>query len=178
MKTPKENHSRENIIEETTTGKVYLLLSGTPFWKISDKEMQGLMKRYGLEKLLQAADIAAETWRRNGEKKSNPGGYLHSLCSSLVVPDWYVPFAERTALAQASQERKVAVEAAEAALKSQEEAQVMARNTLWESLSEDQREDYCSVALAALPPGLAPSMAVTAMAKKLAWEAKLSSNHD
>jgi Tfp pilus assembly protein PilX len=95
-----------------------------------------------------------------------------------VVPVWFVPFAERTALAQASQERKMAVEAAEAALKAQEEAQVMARNSLWESMSEEEREVYCSVALAALPTGLAPSMAVTAMAKTLALEAKQTSNHD
>jgi hypothetical protein len=76
------------------------------------------------------------------------------------------------ALAEASQLYKTALEAEQAELKAQEEAQIAARNDLWELLAEEQREDYRSAALAGLPAGLAPSMGVTAMAKILAWDAK------
>lgn len=130
-----------------------------------------MAKRHGLDQLAQAADVAAETWRRDREERHNPGGYLQSLCSSLVVPEWYVPFPERKALTEALQRRKGEVEAEQATLKAQEEAQIEARNAVWESLSEEQREEYRSAALAGLPAGIAPAMAVTAMAKLLAWEA-------
>jgi hypothetical protein len=65
-----------------------LLLTDTPFAKISESEILGLEERHGTKRLLQAADIAAETWRRNREDKHNPGGYLNALCTSLMVPDW------------------------------------------------------------------------------------------
>lgn len=163
----RENKKRE---EKITTDHVQLLLSGTPLSRISDQELQGLAKRHGLDRLLQASDVAAETWRRNREERHNPGGYLQSLCASLIVPDWYVPYEERKALVEAAQRHKAEVCKAQAAEKEREETQIMARNELWESLSEEQREGYRSQALADLPPGIALPMAVTAMAKLLAWE--------
>ncbi len=81
------------------------------FINISNKELHALEKRHGLECLLQAADIAAETWRRNPEERHNPGGYLNTLCSSLLVPKWYVPFSERKKAADRSHHRKKIVEA-------------------------------------------------------------------
>jgi predicted phage replisome organizer len=168
-----ENREDKNRGEKTTTDQVRLLLSGTPLSKISDQELNVLVQRHSLERLLLAADVAAETWRRNRDEKHNPGGYLHSLCASLVVPEWYVPFAERTAQAEAARQRKALVEAEQAALKAQEEAQTMARNALWETLSEEQREEYCSATLSGMSADMAeivPSMTVTAMAKLMAWE--------
>ena len=91
-----ENREDKSRGDETTTDQIHLLLSETPLSKISGQELRVLVKRHGFERLFQAADIAAETWRRNRKEKHNPGGYLHSLCLSLMVPEWYVPFAERT----------------------------------------------------------------------------------
>jgi predicted phage replisome organizer len=79
-----ENRQDKSREEQTTTEKVRLLLSGTSLAKISNQELKSLEKRHGSERLLQAADIAAETWRCNREDKHNPGGYLQSLCASLV----------------------------------------------------------------------------------------------
>jgi predicted phage replisome organizer len=165
-----ENRQEKNRGE--TTEEVRLLLLGTPLSKIAHQTLQVLVKRHGFERLLQAADIAAETWRRSREEMHNPGGYLQSLCASLIVPDWYVPFLERMALVEASRRHKSRVEAEQAELKVQEEAQIAARNALWKSLSEEQREEYRFRALADLPTGITPSIAVTAMAKLLAWEAE------
>lgn len=168
-----ENRGDKNRGEKTTTDQVRLLLSGTPLSKISDQELNVLAQRHGLERLLLSADVAAETWRRNRDEKHNPGGYLHSLCASLSVPEWYVPFAERTAQAEAARHSKAKVEAEQAALNAQEEAQAMARNALWESLPEEQREEYRSAAFVGMPTNIAeivPPMTVTAMAKLLAWE--------
>jgi len=86
------------------------------------------------------------------------------------VPDWYVPYEERKETVEAAQRQKSEACKAQAAEKERDEAQIMARNELWESLSEEQREEYQSQALADLPPWIAPPMAVTAMAKLLAWE--------
>ena len=168
-----ENREEKSRGDETTTDQIHLLLSGTPLSKISGQELQVLVKRHGHKRLFQAADIAAETWRRNRKERHNPGGYLHSLCLSLVVPEWYVPFAERTAQVEAAQRRKTEVEAEKAELKAQEEAEAMARNALWESLPEEQRAEYHSAALVGMPADIAeivPSMTVTAMAKLMAWE--------
>lgn len=172
-----ENRTEKNREEKTTTDEIRLLLSGTPLSKITDRELQGLVKRHGLERLAQAADVAAETWRRDREERHNPGGYLQSLCSSLMMPEWYIPFPERKALAEALQRRKGEVEAEQASQKAREEAQIAARNAVWESLSEEEREEYRSAALAGLPAGIAPAMAVTAMAKLLAWEAVQPGGH-
>lgn len=167
-----ENRQDKSREEKTTTmDEVRLLLSGTPLSKVTDPELDVLVKRHGPERLLQAADVAAETWRRHREEKHNPGGYLHSLCISLVVPEWYEPFAERKAKAQAQQQRRETAEAEKAAAKAREEALTVARNSLWESLPEEERDKYRLAAVADLPAGLTPAVAVTARAKLLAWEA-------
>ncbi|MDZ4186262.1 MAG: phage replisome organizer N-terminal domain-containing protein [Desulfuromonadales bacterium] len=165
-----ENRGEKNRKEKTTTDEIRPLLSGTPLSKVSDVELQGLAKRHGIERLANAADVAAETWRRSPEERHNPGGYLQSLCSSLVVPDWYVPFGERKALTESLHRRKVEVKTEEAAQKVQEEAQIVARNELWTSLSEEQHEKYRTAALAQMPKDMAPPVAVMAMAKLLAWK--------
>jgi len=168
-----ENRADKNREKKTTTGQLRLSLSGTPLSKVKDQELDVLVKRHGLERLLLAADVAAETWRRCPEDRHNPCGYLHSLCVSLVVPDWYVPYGERQDLAAASQQRKEELQAEQSAQEAKNEAEIMARNKFWESLSDEKREGYRSAVLADLPAGLAPSMAITAMAKLLAWEIEL-----
>ncbi len=79
-----ENRQDKSRVDKTTTEQIRLLLSGTSLGEISEKELGGLAKRHGSELLLQAADVAAETWRRHPEDKHNPGGYLHALCASLA----------------------------------------------------------------------------------------------
>lgn len=170
-----ENRQDKNRVEKTTTEQIRLLLSETPLSKISDQELLGLEKRHGLDRLQQAADVAAETWRRSREEMHNPGGYLQALCTTLVMPDWYVSWAERIEQAKASQLRKAAIAAEKANLQAQEETQSAARDALWTSLSDAQREKYRTMALAGLPAGITtPSVAITAMAKLLAWEAAQS----
>jgi predicted phage replisome organizer len=60
--------NKEDNREETTTEHVRVLLAGTPLSGVSDSELQALRKRHSLERLLEAADVAAETWRRNREE--------------------------------------------------------------------------------------------------------------
>lgn len=157
--------------EDKTTDQIRFLLSGTPLVKISDRELSGLEKRHGPEQLLRAADIAAETWRRNREDKHNPGGYLNSLCSSLVIPDWYVSFEERIVKTKKSEHRKKVIESEQAAFKIREEAKNAAMDELWDSLPEEKREQHRKKAIASLPKNIVPSMTVTTvLAKLLAWE--------
>ncbi len=163
--------NREDNREEKTTEHVRLLLARTPLSGVTDSELRALVRRHGFERLSSAADVAAETWRRNREERHNPGGYLQSLCASLVVPDWYVPYGERNMLAEELQRRKTDAEFKEASLKAQEEAQTVARNALWESLLEEQQNKYISEARVDLPTDIALPIAVTAIAKLLAWEA-------
>ena len=172
-----ENRQDKSREEKTTTEKARLLLSGTSFGKISDRELEGLAKRHGPERLLQAADVAAEIWRRNREDKHNPGGYLHSLCVSLVVPEWYVPFEERLQRDEESLRRKKAIEANQSAMHAQEEAKNSAMDVLWNSLSENQRDEYNQKARAGFPKNIRPSLEVTTvMAKFFAWEEQASSD--
>jgi predicted phage replisome organizer len=160
----REDKSRE---EQTTTEKVGLLLSGTPLAKISSQELKGLENKHGAERLLQAADVAAETWRRNREDKHNPGGYLHSLCASLVVPEWYVPYEQRRAIAKEDLHRKKRAGNDKALLRAQEKAKDEAMDALWNSLSAEQHEEYRRKALTSFPGNIRPSMAVTTIMEKL-----------
>jgi len=151
-----ENRQEQSRAEKTTTELVRSLLAETPFVKISNKELQALEERHGLERLLQVADIAAETWRRNPEERRNPGGYLNTLCSALVVPAWYVPFAERQKAAEESQRRKKKIEKEQAAQKAREEEERIATETLWKSLSDEERKEYLEQVRAGLPAGVDP----------------------
>lgn len=173
--TPKENQTIEKSLEDTTTGQFRLLLSGTPLSEVSDLELRVLVKRHGLERLSLIADVAAEIWRREHKEVRNPGGYLHSLCNSLVPPAWYEPPDRRKARASEAEEiRRAARETAE-----KEKAAAQEKDAFWSSLSDIDRESFRSEAKASMAPGFSwPAMAVTSLAKTLAWEgrSKMSTN--
>jgi hypothetical protein len=79
--------------------------------------LHDLMQRHGIERLMLAADVAAETWRRKREDPRNPGRYLNALCTSLVVPEWYVSFAERRGRATALSKSHEAISSEREAIK-------------------------------------------------------------
>lgn len=168
-----EQNREEQSRKEQTTETVRLLLQDTPLLKVSDHDLQDLQQRHGIERLMQAADIAAETWRRKREDTWNPGGYLQALCASLVTPEWYVPFAERQKRAKALHQQKEATASQQKAIKAQEEAASTERDTLWNGLAEEERERFRSLVLAEMPVGVNPAEAVILiMAKIKAWEAR------
>lgn len=121
-----ENREEKNRKETTT--EIRLLFAETPLDKITDKELNNLKKRYEPEQLLKAADIAAETWRRSREELHNPAGYLNSLCTSLIVPEWYVPFYERMRIAEESEQQKKLTKEEQNAQEAQEEKDSAARH--------------------------------------------------
>jgi hypothetical protein len=165
-----ENRTDKNR-EEETTDKVRLLLSGTPLSGISDLEIQTLSARYGPEQLIKAADIAAETCRRERKEICNPGGYLNTLCGGLVIPSWYLPPEERAARAQAAEERRIAAIRREEERKAFEEKMATAKQELWSSLTVAERDGFCTAARASVKGGLQPpAVAVAAIAKSMAWE--------
>jgi predicted phage replisome organizer len=167
-----ENRTDKNR-EEETTDKVRLLLSGTPLSGITDFEIQALSARHCSEQLIKAADIAAETYRRERGEIRNPGGYLNALCGGLVIPAWYLPPEERTARAQAAEERRIAAIRREEERKAFEEKMATAKQELWSSLTAAERESYCAAARASVKGGLQPpAAAVAAIAKTLAWESR------
>lgn len=174
-----ENRQDKRREEKTTTNKARLLLSDTPLVKITERELLGLEKRHGPDRLLQAADIAAETWRRNREEKRNPGGYLNTLCASLVVPDWYVPCAEREKIAEESKRREAAIAADQAAVEAREREEAKTQQKFWNSLSAAQREKYRMKTLQGLPVGMEPAKNIQAiLARSLAWEEARSGDED
>ena len=172
LENRQEQNREEQSRKEQTTDSVRLLLQGTPLFCVSDQDLQNLEKRHGSERLHLAADIAVETWRRDHEDRRNPGGYLHALCASLVVPDWYVPLAERQARAKATQQRQEAIAAEKVAITAQEEAASAKRDSLWNGLSEEEQEAFRSEALADMPARVnSAAEVVLILAKQKAWEA-------
>jgi predicted phage replisome organizer len=166
-----QNKQETRREKRTTTEQARLLLEGTSFAQISDQELNNLEKRHGATRLLQATDIAVETWRRNHIDKHNPGGYLQSLCASLTVPEWYVSFEEREAINQDIQHRKMLANAEQLKIETNENAKTIAMDTLWESLTAEQQEQYCNRARPNFSNNIKPSIAITTiMAKLLAWE--------
>ena len=174
-----ENRQEQSRVDKTTTEQIRLLLSGTSLGEISEKELGSLAKRHGSELLLQAADVAAETWRRHPEDKHNPGGYLHALCASLVIHDWYVPFEERARRNEESLRRRKAVKAEHSDMKLKEEEKNAAMDVLWNSLSDQQREGYRDQVGESLPKNIVVAEdIVMIMAKSLAWEEAQACCHE
>ena len=168
-----ENRQEKNRVEKTTTDSVRLLLSQTPLANISDQELGALLQRHGAERTRLAADVAAQTWQRDRAEIRNPGGYLNRLCETLVVPDWYVPQAERQKREQAARERSEMQTAEQAARQAAEEIENKARDRLWQSLSEEERQPFCAAARRECPAGVETSEEVVAILAKLkAWEAR------
>ena len=174
-----ENRQEQSRVDKTTTEQIRLLLSGTSLGEISEKELGSLAKRHGSELLLQAADVAAETWRRHPEDKHNPGGYLHALCASLVIPDWYVPFEERARRNEESLRRRKAVKAEHSAMILKEEEKNAAMDVLWNSLSDQQRRGFQDQVDESLPKNIVVAEdIVMIMAKSLAWEEAQACSHE
>ena len=87
----------------------------------------------------------------------------------MVVPDWYVPCAERAKVAEESRLREEAVAAEQAAVDAREQEKAKASDVLWNSLSAEQRGEYRMKALAGLPSGMEPSKNISViLAKTLA----------
>lgn len=149
-KTGKETFKiRDSLTEETTeithkttTEQIRLLLSGTPLSKISEKELEIFIKRHGSERVMQAADIAAETWRREHSEIRNPGGYLQAFCEDLIIPKWYEPPHVRAAKSEAAGERKRAEARRKEEQLAAEEREARERNNHWLSLSMEDRQKY------------------------------------
>lgn len=168
-KAPKENHTKESEEKETTTGAIRRLLAGTPLETVTDRELHALARRHGAELLQLAADIAAETWRRDREEIRNPGGYLQSLCSSLVIPDWYESVADRQAKAR-EREKQLQAERQNSQRQQAEAKQEDARREeYWQSLSQAERNKFISLVTSAYPNLQLPAVAITATAKARAW---------
>ena len=140
--TPEENHTRDSNSEKTTTEEIRLLLSGTPLSKISDKGLKILIKRHGSKRVIEAADVAAETWRRERKEIRNPGGYLQALCEDLVIPEWYEPPHVRAAKSKAAAERKRAENDKQEKLSEAEAQESIERDDYWHSLSEEDRQKH------------------------------------
>lgn len=130
------------ITQKTTTEQILVLLSGTPLSKISEKELRVLIKRHGCETVVQAADIAAETWRREHQEIRNPGGYLQAFCVDLIVPEWYEPHEVRNARSEeVAERRRIEARKMEVQL-AEEEREAQERDDYWCSLSEEDRQKY------------------------------------
>ncbi|MHB1350898.1 MAG: phage replisome organizer N-terminal domain-containing protein [Desulfobulbaceae bacterium] len=163
----RQQNREENRYRKTTTDNIRMLLCDTPLEKISDGELDGLAQRHSTERLLEAADIAAETWRRTAMEVHNPGGYLQSLCTGLVVPEWYVPHCERTRSPPPGSQ----AEADQRETDGQEEADDTARDAVWASLPETQQEEYVAMVNANRPKGIEYSQHVLlTLAKGRAWD--------
>jgi Helix-turn-helix domain len=171
--TPKENQTRDQSVKKTTTEQIRLLLSGTPLFEVSAPELLGLITRHGLERLSLVADVAAEIWRQERKEVRNPGGYLHSLCINLIIPSWYEPRDLRKAKAEATEERKrVAKELAEQ-MKAEAEKVTQEKDDFWFSLTDADKERFRTEVTASMTPGFNwPAMAITALAKTLAWKSR------
>lgn len=167
----RENRTDKSREEKTTTEEIRKLLSGTPLAVVSDRELEGLAGRHGYQRLLQVADVAAEICRRERREISNPAGYLQSLCSSLIVPVWYEPPAQRQARVAAARERENAARKALEVERLETERAARDRDAHWAILPPSDREAFLAAAKAATHFRFQlPEVALLATAKTLAWE--------
>ena len=164
-----QNRQEKNRVEKTTTEQIRSLISETPFEKISERDLLGLKNRHGAERLLTAADLAVQAWRRNPKERRNPAGYLNSLCVSLIIPEWYIPFRERQQLAE---KKKFLIEEQESAAKERldrEREKQAVIDDRWMKLPEEKRDEYIEKVRSGLPPCINPPEAIIEiMAKGIA----------
>ena len=121
-------------------------------------------------KVMQAADIAAEKWRRERKEIKNPGGYLQAFCVDLIVPEWYEPPDVRTANAEAAAERKRAEDDKQEELKKAEAQESKERDDYWHSLPEEDQKKFIEDEKNSSPIGkFIPEIGVLALAKSKAW---------
>jgi len=135
-----ETETEREIEEKQQT--IQLLLEGTPFCRVSDQEVSMFVERYGSERVMRSADIAAETWRRDNKKIKNPGGYLQKLCEFHIVPDWYESPENRNAKKEAAAERKSIEAQVQAEQREAEARESLERDNYWCSLSEEDRQKH------------------------------------
>lgn len=156
--------------KQTTTEQTMSLLQGTPFAIVSDQEVKDLEERHGAGKLLKAADIAAETWRKDRRDRHNPIGYLQSLCASLIVPGWYVSFDDRAAKANDIRQREKTTKDEQLKLRAEVKAKDTVSDLMWNSFSDEQREEYCKRATPKFSTNIQlPFEVITILAKEMAW---------
>lgn len=163
--------TRKDFEEKTTDIDVSLLLSGTPFSKITYGELTDLIKKHGREKLALAADVAAETWRKKPSIVSNPVGYLNTLCTSLIIPGWYTPQLERMSIAElTATNKRMAAAQKEELEKAQLEHQKQV-NELWDSLPIEEQLQLIEEIKTSIPAEISfPESGIIASAKSMAWE--------
>ena len=177
LKAPKEIQTKDSQFEETTTGHIRQLLKGTPLSTIGNQELHALAKRHGTKLLRQAADVAAETWRRDREEIHNPGGYLQTLCNALVVPGWYKPEKERQSNVHTIKSSKRAKQESIQQEKTEREQQDACLDAYWQSLSTKEQNKFVGLVTSAYPTLQLPEVAITATAKTLAWEQNSQASH-
>jgi hypothetical protein len=174
-KSPKKiptRETREKRSTTTTAEESRSLLAGTPFSTLTLEELEMLAKLNGCGRLVLAADIAAETWRRERKEIPNPGGYLRVLCNSLVVPAWYQSVDERREKAMETDLRKAAARKRLEEEKAEAERVERERETNWCALCDSEKEFYIATAKASIGKslGILSDKTITAIAKTMAWD--------
>jgi len=163
-----ENNKRTDDKEQERNGNIISLpelrqfLLETPLDKISDRELLALGDKHGADRLAMACQIAAETWRRNKKEIRSPGGYLNVLCVSIKIPDWFTP------ASSIIEDSRRTTDGQQARSKLQK---------LWESLSDQQQQNYLLKAKHSIPESirqspLQPAM-MDAIAREIAWNEHL-----
>ncbi len=170
--TPKEIQTKDSLSKKTTIENIRRLLQGTPLSTISNRELYTMLKRHGEKQLHQAADIAAETWRRDRGDIHNPGGYLHTVCNTLVVPGWYRPVEKRQVELHAVEKRKKAEQEQSLKEKMQQEQRETCLDAYWLSLDTKKQNEFIKLVEASHPTLRLPTIAIVATAKTLAWDQK------
>jgi predicted phage replisome organizer len=175
--------TQSNAIETETEREIeekqqtVLLLEGTPFCRITEQEISVLVEHFGSERVKLTADIAAETWRTNKKAIRNPGGYLHTLCENLVIPEGYEPPDVRAANSKAAAERKRAEDDKHEELKKAEAQESKERDDYWHSLSEEDRQKHRDEFMANAPFLQDPNEDfLNGLAKLTAWEKRQQIN--
>lgn len=170
-----ETETERELEEKQQT--VLVLLEGTPFCRITEQEISVLVEHFGSERVKLAADIAAKTWRTNKKAIRNPGGYLHTLCENLVIPEGYEPPDVRAANSKAAAERKRAEDEKQAELKKAEVQESKERDDYWHSLSDEDRQKHRDEFMANAPFLQDPKEDfLDGLAKLTAWDNRQQMN--
>jgi len=170
-----ETDAEKENKKEKQHNDIRILFADTPLCRITVQELSALAVRHGTKQLMLTADVAAETWRRDKRDIQNPGGYLQSLCSSLVVPSWYLSPESRKTKAKTTEERRLASNQAREAKDSEGEKELIAIETYWCCISEEDRHKF-HLAAKESNSGFEIPSAIFSIAKNFAWQSRKQMN--
>lgn len=169
-----ECHHKEYIkkIKNNTTTNIAVfediksLAAHTPFQKVDEGSLTMFVKKYGLKSVFDALDMLVQTYRQSGKHVNDPTAVLASgLSKGVIRPTGYVPYRNRIENERKAKKLEEQNRLVVAGKKKVEKEAYSKKAADFDSLSQQDKEEWFNRAIAKMHPSLSNSkIAIRCMA--------------